>query len=68
MGGQQAYYWAVMHGSGDEPFLKNAVVICGSAKTAGINYAFLEGPISSLETSYGNSLVFVDISCWMVLG
>lgn len=35
MGGQQAYYWAVMHGSGLNPFLKNAVVICGSAKTSG---------------------------------
>jgi len=35
MGGQQAYYWAVMHGSGADPFLKNAVVICGSAKTSG---------------------------------
>jgi homoserine O-acetyltransferase len=35
MGGQQAYYWAVMHGSGPEPFVKNVVVICGSAKTSG---------------------------------
>jgi homoserine acetyltransferase len=52
MGGQQAYYWAVMHGSGPRPFLKRAVVICGSAKTSGHNYAFLEGPISALVTSY----------------
>lgn len=58
MGGQQAYYWAVMHGSSSssssstEPFLKSAVVICGSAKTSGHNYAFLEGPISALEASY----------------
>jgi homoserine acetyltransferase len=51
MGGQQAYYWAVMHGSGTNPFLKNAVVICGSAKTSGHNYTFLEGPISALESS-----------------
>jgi homoserine acetyltransferase len=52
MGGQQAYYWAVMHGSSSpEPFLKNAVVICGSAKTSHHNYAFLEGPISALEAS-----------------
>lgn len=51
MGGQQAYHWAVMHGSGANPFLKNAVVICGSAKTSGHNYAFLEGPISALEAS-----------------
>lgn len=35
MGGQQAYHWAVMHGSGENPFVKNTVVICGSAKTSG---------------------------------
>lgn len=51
MGGQQAYYWAAMHGTGPNPFVKNAVVICGSAKTSGHNYAFLEGPISALEMS-----------------
>ncbi|KAL3422468.1 homoserine O-acetyltransferase [Phlyctema vagabunda] len=47
MGGQQAYYWAVMHGS----FSKRIVAICSSAKTSGHNYAFLEGPIAALETS-----------------
>ncbi|KAG4412328.1 hypothetical protein IFR04_014547 [Cadophora malorum] len=52
MGGQQAYHWAAMHGSGENPFVKNAVVICGSAKTSGHNYAFLEGPIAALTTSY----------------
>jgi pimeloyl-ACP methyl ester carboxylesterase len=80
MGGQQAYYWAVMHGSGPEPFVKNVVPICGSAKTSGhsesilkcqmkvdlpfsivdsgdltkipLDYAFLEGPIAALTTSY----------------
>ena len=93
MGGQQAYYWAVMHGSGEEPFVKNVVPICGSAKTSGhseyfdrlsvgssdeiefttlrrneieadclnvlsnsadlkTDYAFLEGPIAALTTSY----------------
>ena len=51
MGAQQAYYWAVMHGSGTSPFLKHAVVICGSAKTSGLNYAFLEGPTSALIAS-----------------
>ena len=51
MGGQQAYYWAVMHGSADVPFVKNVVVICGSAKTSGHNYAFIEGPISALSAS-----------------
>jgi homoserine O-acetyltransferase len=52
MGGQQAYYWAVMHGSTAVPFVKNVVVICGSAKTSGHNYAFLEGPISALSASH----------------
>lgn len=52
MGGQQAYYWAAMHGTGLRPFLKRSVVICGSAKTSGQNYAFLEGPISALTTSF----------------
>jgi homoserine acetyltransferase len=51
MGGQQAYYWAVMHGTGEKPFVKNVVVICGSAKTSGHNYAFLEGPFSALQIS-----------------
>ncbi|ORY04389.1 Alpha/Beta hydrolase protein [Clohesyomyces aquaticus] len=52
MGGQQAYYWAAMHGTGVNPFLKCAVVICSSAKTSGHNYAFLEGPIAALTTSH----------------
>ncbi|CZS98430.1 hypothetical protein WAI453_005822 [Rhynchosporium graminicola] len=52
MGGQQAYHWAAMYGTGENPFVKNAVVICGSAKTSGHNYAFLEGPISALTTSF----------------
>jgi homoserine O-acetyltransferase len=51
MGGQQAYHWAVMHGSGSNPFVKTAVVICGSAKTSGLNYAFLEGPTAALLAS-----------------
>jgi homoserine acetyltransferase len=52
MGGQQAYYWSVIHGSSPTPFVKNAVAICTSAKTSGHNYAFLEGPIAALTTSY----------------
>jgi homoserine acetyltransferase len=52
MGAQQAYYWAVMHGVGPTPFLKHSVVICGSAKTSGHNYAFLEGPTSALIASH----------------
>lgn len=51
MGGQQAYHWAAMHGTGSDPFLKHAVVICGSAKTSGHNFAFLEGPTSALIAS-----------------
>jgi homoserine acetyltransferase len=52
MGGQAAYYWAVMYGTGENSFVKNAVVICSSARTSGHNYAFLEGPISALEMSW----------------
>lgn len=52
MGGQQAYYWSVMHGTGSNPFLKRSVVICGSAKTSGHNFAFLEGPITALLESH----------------
>lgn len=47
MGGQQAYYWACMYPS----FVKNAVVICGSARTSAHNYAFLEGPKAALLNS-----------------
>lgn len=47
MGGQQAYHWAVLYPN----FVKKAVVICGSARTSGHNYAFLEGPICALENS-----------------
>lgn len=47
MGGQQAYYWANMY----RTFVKAAVVICGSARTSGHNYAFLEGPKTALLNS-----------------
>ena len=47
MGGQQAYYWACMYHS----YVKNAVVICGSARTSGHNYTFLEGPKAALLNS-----------------
>jgi pimeloyl-ACP methyl ester carboxylesterase len=64
MGGQQAYYWAVMHGSGPEPFVKNAVVICGSAKTSGhskciFNISISDGNIISSDVSI--LLKFVQI-------
>jgi hypothetical protein len=38
-------------GGRQDPFVKNAVVICGSAKAYGYNYAFLEGPVSVLQAS-----------------
>ena len=47
MGGQQAYYWAAMY----PDYVANAVVICGSAKTSGHNFTFLEGPTSALINS-----------------
>ena len=45
MGGQQTYYWAVMHGSGPDPFVKNVVPICSSAKTSGTYGGALFFPI-----------------------
>ena len=47
MGAQQTYHWAVMY----PDFVKRAVPICGSARTAPHNYAFLEGPIAALTNS-----------------
>ena len=47
MGGQQAFYWAAMY----PDYVHNSVPICGSAKTSGHNYAFLEGPKSALINS-----------------
>jgi homoserine acetyltransferase len=56
MGGQQAYYWSVMNANPttlpSRIKLKSIVAICTSAKTSGHNYAFLEGPIAALETSW----------------
>ena len=47
MGGQQAYYWACMY----PDFVKNAIPICGSARTSPHNWAFLEGPKAALMNS-----------------
>ena len=47
MGGQQAYYWATMYPT----YVKSIIVICGSARTSGHNYAFLEGPKAALLNS-----------------
>ena len=52
MGGQQAYYWACMYSD----FMKNVIATCGSAKTSGHNYAFLEGP----KTALINSVDYAD--------
>ena len=55
MGGQQTYYWAAMY----PKFVNHAIVICGSAKTSGHNYAFLEGP----KTAMLNSIDYMDGEC-----
>ncbi|TCD70311.1 hypothetical protein EIP91_003940 [Steccherinum ochraceum] len=47
MGGQQAYYWAVMY----PDFVERFVCICGSARTSPHNYCFLEGPKAALLNS-----------------
>ncbi len=52
MGGQQAYHWASMYPT----LVKTAIVTCGSAKTSGHNYAFLEGP----KTALLNSIDYAD--------
>lgn len=45
MGGQMAYHWSILY----PDFVKNAVVICSSARTSRHNYQFLEGPRTALE-------------------
>ncbi|KAJ8518257.1 hypothetical protein ONZ45_g4642 [Pleurotus djamor] len=47
MGGQQAYYWAVVF----PDFLDKFVCLCGSAKTSPHNKCFLEGPKAALVAS-----------------
>ncbi|KAF7981840.1 hypothetical protein HWV62_31371 [Athelia sp. TMB] len=47
MGGQQAYYWAVMY----PDFVEKYVVLCGSARTSPHNICFLEGPKAALVAS-----------------
>jgi homoserine O-acetyltransferase len=52
MGGQCTYHWTAMY----PELVRNAVVICSSAKTSLHNYQFLEGPKSALLNSidYGD--------------
>ncbi|KAI0066167.1 homoserine acetyltransferase [Artomyces pyxidatus] len=47
MGGQQAYYWAVMY----PDIVERAIVLCGSARTSPHNQCFIEGPKSALLAS-----------------
>ncbi|KAF9884233.1 hypothetical protein FE257_001965 [Aspergillus nanangensis] len=52
MGGQCTYHWTVMY----PDLIRNAVIICSSARTSRHNYQFLEGPKAALE----NSLDYMD--------
>ncbi|KAF3395791.1 Homoserine O-acetyltransferase [Penicillium rolfsii] len=47
MGGQCTYHWAAMY----PEILRDAVIICSSAKTSLHNYQFLEGPKAALSHS-----------------
>lgn len=47
MGGQCTYHWMVMY----PDVVRNAVIICSSARTSLHNYQFLEGPKAALENS-----------------
>lgn len=47
MGGQCTYHWSAMH----PEMIKNAVIICSSARTSLHNYQFLEGPKTALLNS-----------------
>ncbi|KAI1456419.1 Alpha/Beta hydrolase protein [Annulohypoxylon moriforme] len=47
MGGQCTYHWLALY----PQMVKNAIIICSSAKTSRHNYQFLEGPRAALENS-----------------
>ncbi|KAM0702448.1 hypothetical protein Q7P35_009876 [Cladosporium inversicolor] len=47
MGGQCTYHWSVMY----PEFVRNAIIICSSARTSKHNYQFLEGPKAALENA-----------------
>jgi len=55
MGGQCTYYWTATY----PDFVRNAVVICSSARTSRHNYQFLEGPRAALE----NSIDYTPMNC-----
>jgi homoserine acetyltransferase len=47
MGGQITYHWIATY----PQFVKNAVIVCSSAKTSEHNFQFLEGPRAALESA-----------------
>jgi homoserine acetyltransferase len=47
MGGQCTYYWTAMY----PKFVRNAIIVCSSARTSLHNYQFLEGPKTALKNS-----------------
>lgn len=47
MGGQCTYHWMALY----PDFIRNAVIICSSARTSLHNYQFLEGPKAALMNS-----------------
>lgn len=47
MGGQITYHWITAHRS----YVKNAVIVCSSARTSRHNFQFLEGPRAALENA-----------------
>jgi homoserine acetyltransferase len=65
MGGQITYHWIATHPS----FVKNAVIVCSSAKTSQHNFQFLEGPRAALENASdpkGGKLAFGKAySAWL---
>jgi homoserine acetyltransferase len=52
MGGQITYHWIATHPS----FVKNAVIVCSSARTSRHNFQFLEGPRAALENAKDEDL------------
>ncbi|KAJ4350823.1 hypothetical protein N0V95_004375 [Ascochyta clinopodiicola] len=47
MGGQITYHWIATH----RTFVKNAVIVCSSARTSKHNFQFLEGPKAGLQNA-----------------
>jgi homoserine acetyltransferase len=47
MGGQITYHWITTHPG----FVRNAVIVCSSARTSQHNFQFLEGPRAALESA-----------------